>query len=109
VPDALLAAVGARGGAVVAVDSVEEIFDDPDFGEVRAIVLARSRPLAEWPTALASVRERAPGRLLLAIIPAPRFGPAAQSWAQDPAILLPPVSEKDWGPALHRGGWLSPA
>jgi hypothetical protein len=55
------------------------------------------------------VRERAPGRLLLAIVSAPRFGPAAVSWAHDPAILLPPVSEKDWGPALHRGGWLSPA
>lgn len=109
VPDALLAAVGVRGGAVVAVDSVEEIFDDADFAEVRAIVLTRSRPLAEWPTVLASVRERAPGRLLLAIVPAPRFGPAAVSWAHDPAILLPPVSEKDWGPALHRGGWLSPA
>jgi hypothetical protein len=109
VPGALLEAVTARGGAVVTVDSVEEIFGDPDFRSVRAIVLARSRPLAEWPTALASVRLRAPGRALLAIVSAPRFGPAAVTWAHDSAILVPPVSEKDWGPALHRAGWLSPA
>ncbi len=109
VPAALLDTITARGGAVVAVDSVEEIFRDPDFRSVRGIVLARARPLAEWPTVLASMRLRAPGRALLAIVSAPRFGPAAVSWAHDPAILIPPVSEKHWDPALHRAGWLSPA
>ena len=109
VPAALLDTITARGGAVVAVDSVEEIFRDPDFRSVRGIVLARARPLAEWPTVLASMRLRAPGRALLAIVSAPRFGPAAVSWAHDPAILIPPVSEKHWNPALHRAGWLSPA
>jgi hypothetical protein len=108
-PRALIDATVARGGAVVSVESVEEIFGDADFGSVRAIVLTRARPLAEWPMAIQRVRQRAPGRVVLAVVPVPRFGPSAVTWARDPAILLPPVSEKDWNPALHRAGWLAPA
>jgi hypothetical protein len=105
VPKALLLAVAERGGAVVTLPNVEEVFGDPDFASVRALILARSRPLADWPGAIQRARDRAPGRLVLAVVPVPRFGPAAVTWGRDSSVLLPPVSEKDWGPALERGGW----
>ena len=105
VPKSLLLAVGERGGAVVTVPNVDEVLRDPDFGAVRVLVLSRSRPLAEWPNTIQRVRDQAPGRLVLAVVPVPRFGPAAVSWGHDPSILIPPVAEKDWGPALERGGW----
>lgn len=107
VPAALLAAVAQRGGAVVTVQGLDEVFDDPDFDSVRAIILARSRPLGEWPAAIQYTRERSPGRTVLAIVPAPRFGPTGLAWVSDPGILVPPVADGDWSPALHRAGWLA--
>lgn len=108
VPEALLQAVAARGGAVATVESVEEVINDPDFDSVRAIVLTRSRPLGEWATVLRDVRDCAPGRAVLAVVPVPRLWPVAPRWVKDPLVLRPPVGEKDWGLALERGGWTYP-
>jgi len=105
VPRALLAAVGERGGAVVTVESLEEVFGDRDFASVRALVLTRARPLGEWPEAIRSARQRAPGRVVLAVVPMPPFGPASLGWLRDPAVVGAPVQDKDWEPALVRAGW----
>jgi hypothetical protein len=109
IPAALVHAAVERGAAVVTVESAEEAIRDPDFGSVRAIVLTRSRPLAEWEKALASVRARAPGRIVMAIVAAPRLGPAAVTWRRDPGILNPPVGDGDWAAALVRMGWTPPS
>jgi len=106
VPRALLAAVGERGGAVVTVETLDEVFGDPDFPSVRALVLTRSRALAEWPEAIRKTRERAPNRSVLAIVPAPPFGPSSLAWLRDPGVILAPVKDLDWEPALKRAGWL---
>lgn len=106
VPRALLAAVGDRGGAIVTVESLDEVFGDPDFPSVRALVLARARALAEWPEVIRRTRERAPNRCVLAVVPAPPFGPASLAWLRDPGVMLAPVKDLDWEPALKRAGWL---
>jgi hypothetical protein len=106
IPRALLAAVGDRGGAIVTVESLEEVYRDPDFPSVRALVLARARALAEWPEAIRKARERAPNRSVLAVVPPPPFGPASLAWLRDPGVILAPVKDSDWEPALKRAGWL---
>jgi hypothetical protein len=107
VPRALLAAIGERGGAVVTVESLEEVYRDRDFASVRALVLTRARALAEWPEAIRRARERAPGRVVLAVVPIPSFGPASLGWLRDSAVVGAPVRDPDWEPALSRAGWLA--
>jgi hypothetical protein len=107
VPRALLSAVGERGGAVVTVENLEEVFRDRDFASVRAVVLTRARALAEWPEAIRRTRERAPGRTVMAVVPMPPFGPASLGWLRDSAVIGAPVQEKDWEPALDRAGWVA--
>src|SRR5262249_20324766 len=109
VPRALLAAIGERDGAVVTVESLDEVFGDPDFASVRALVLGRARPMGEWPEAIRRARERAPGRAVLAVVPVPAFGRAALAWLRDPAVLDAPVRDADWEPALKRAGWIGKA
>jgi hypothetical protein len=106
VPRALLAAVGDRGGAVVTVEDLEEVYRDRDFSSVRAVVLTRARALGEWPEAIRRTRERAPGRTVMAVVPMPPFGPASLGWLRDPGVVGAPVGEKDWEPALTRAGWI---
>lgn len=109
VPRALLAAIGERGGAVVTVESLEEVYADPDFASVRAVVLGRARPMSEWPQVIRAVRERAPGRAVLAVVPVPSFGRSALAWLRDPAVVEAPVQDPDWEPALERAGWMTKA
>jgi len=105
VPRALLAAMGERGGAVVTVESLDEVFGDRDFASVRALVLGRARPMGEWPQAIRRAREQAPGRAVLAVVPVPSFGRMSLGWLRDPAVLEAPVQDHDWEPALERAGW----
>lgn len=106
VPRSLLAAVSERGGAVVTVETLDEVFGDRDFASVRALVLTRARALAEWPEAIRRARERAPGRTVMAVVPMPPYGPASLGWLRDRGVIGAPVQEKDWEPALERAGWV---
>ena len=105
VPRALLAAVGERGGAVVTVEHLDEVYRDRDFASVRALVLTRARALAEWPEAIRQAREKAPGRTVMAVVPMPPFGPASLGWLRDSGVVGAPVQDADWEPALERAGW----
>jgi hypothetical protein len=101
-------AVEQRGGALVAVDSVEQIFGDRDFKSVRTIIMARPRPIAEWPAAFQSVRNRAKGRVIFAVVAIAPSGSIARDFRDDNFVLPSPLTPESLATALDSAGWQLP-
>lgn len=104
----LAEAVEARGGALVIVDSIEEIFADRDFRSVHTIVLTRQRPFAELPSVYETIRGRAPGRAVFAVVTIPPNGSIARDLAADSFVIPSPLTVESWVSALASAGWELP-
>ena len=97
--------VERRGGALVVVDSVEEVFRDRDFDSVHTIVLAKPRPMADWPEAYATAKKRAGDRDVFAVVALPPTGAVTQALSRDRFVMAPPVTPDVWMRALEDHGW----
>jgi hypothetical protein len=100
--------VEARGGALVIVDSVHEVFSDRDFPSVHTIVLARPHPFGELPMVYETIRRQAPGRALFAIVAIPSTGPMARDLEEDNFVIASPLTVQSWSSALETAGWKLP-
>lgn len=101
----LAALVEARGGGLVVVPRVEDVLADPDWAAVQSVVLARSRPLAEWPDVLERVERRAPGRTVHAVVSLPPHAAERLSLRNDRRVLRAPLTEATWGAVLDGTTW----
>src|SRR5688572_9950561 len=69
IPESVFLCAQAMGADVACVPRVESLAGDPDLDAVCAIVLAGTRPAAEWPEAVRRAKDLAPGRPVVVLAP----------------------------------------